>query len=151
MKILIYTFRSTLFIKMINKVVNKEIYILSKINNDLEKFYKIILINKPTFILGLAKTNKNYSQFEKYTFNKFGKDRVLIKNGIYKYKLYIPSGVTKLNFHINCNIINPSFCNLSAYKISSFLQREKLDTKLIFLHIREEDINKLNLIISILK
>jgi pyrrolidone-carboxylate peptidase len=129
-KLIVYTFRTFPEIEKLREIFG-EIFIFGKLKEDLKKFTKIIEIKKPKYILGVAK-GKSVSQLEKYAINKFGKIGVIDKNGVKKIKLYIPKELEK-NFKISTKATS-SFCNWTMYKIGNYLLKNKLKTKLMFVH-----------------
>ncbi|MEP7103382.1 MAG: hypothetical protein ABI721_01575 [Candidatus Dojkabacteria bacterium] len=69
--------------------------------------------------------------------NKFNQGKVN-RVGKESYDLFIP------NIKIQHGIPSDSFCNWTMYKISEFLEENKLDIKLSFIHLDIQDFNKLN-------
>jgi pyrrolidone-carboxylate peptidase len=105
-------------------------------NEDFDKFSKIILEEKPDFVLGIAKSPQDYSQFESIAINYFNKSKIS-KNGPEQHSLFTP--IFK-PIYISDKPTN-SFCNWTMYKISDLIKKEKLDTKLIFLHVKVSSID----------
>lgn len=128
--IIVYTFRTFPEIEKLKEIFG-EIFVFGKLKEDLEKFTKIIETKKPKYILGVAK-GKNVSQLEKYAINKFNKTSMIDKNGVEKIELYIPKELEK-DFKISAKPTS-SFCNWTMYKIGSYLLKNKLKTKLMFVH-----------------
>src|SRR3989339_613560 len=124
--ILTYTFRTCPFKDKLN-----EPFIFGKLKDVLKTFFEIIKKQKPELVIGIAKSNK--SVIEKYAINKFN-NGVINKKGKESYELHTNNLLPISNKPTN------SFCNWTAYKISELIEKEKLNTKLIFTHIKEKDL-----------
>lgn len=127
--ILVYTFRTCPFKDKLN-----EPFIFGKLKEDFKNFSEIIKKQKPELVIGIANNNK--SVIEQYAINKFNKG-IINKKGKELYELH-----TNNSLPIS-NKPTKSFCNWTAYKISELIEKEKLNTKLIFAHIKENDLAKI--------
>lgn len=136
---LVYTFRTFPFIDELHQIV-KDVFILSKIKNDLKSICLKIQTENPSIIIGIAKSETKISTIEKITINEFHKSGKVNKdldlNEIY---MDIPQ---KNIFKIN-DKPTKSFCNYSMFSIKTFLLQNKLDIPFIFIHVTEMDMNKL--------
>jgi signal recognition particle receptor subunit beta len=134
MKTLTYTFRTFPFKEKIPSA-----FVFGKLNEDFKMFSNKILIERPDLIVGIA-NNSNNSRFEKLTINRFNKIKKISRNGPDSFELNLPPNPS---FSISINTTD-SFCNWTTYKIKEFLKNNSLNTKLIFVHINEKDLNKLS-------
>ncbi|MFA6974251.1 MAG: hypothetical protein WC238_06005 [Parcubacteria group bacterium] len=136
--LLIYTFRTNPLIERV-RVVYPELFIFGKLKADLVVFKNKLIKEKPKLILGFAigKT----SQFEKIAVNRFNEKKI-VRDGAESFELFIPDNAFKSS-------IKPtgSFCNWTIYQLANFIAENKLDCKLIFVHVEEKDyLNLLELI-----
>jgi len=143
-KILVYTFRTFPYQEELKREVG-DVFVLGRLKEDLERFFRLILKEKPKIIVGVALADSDYSSFEPITINKFNKNTKIIKERKEEFSLFVPK-VKKTKFRISLRPTT-SFCNYSTYKIKSFLEKEKLKIALTFTHIREEDIKVLKKIL----
>ena len=135
-----YTFESNPFVKELADLFG-EIFIFKKLNSDFEKYKKEILKQRPDFIIGIAKSPRAFSYFDKNCFNQFGKNKKLIKEGKEKYNLFTP---INNDFKIIDNLTTKkSFCNWTMYKIKNFLEENNLETKLVFTHLKQKNLSKI--------
>lgn len=144
MKLLVYTFRTFPCIEELKKEFG-EIFILERLKDDLGIFFKLVLKEKPTMILGVALSGNNCSYFEPKTVNIFNKNKKIIKNRKEELSLFVPE-IRETNFKISLRSTS-SFCNYSMYLIKSFLEQEKLTIPFVFTHIKKEDIKSLKKIL----
>lgn len=128
--ILVYTFRTFPWIEEL-KTVFPEVFVFGKLNEDLEKFKQEIEIKKPKVILGLAQGR--YTRIETKAVNKFQVTKKIIKGGPEEYLLYTPEELKEL-FPFSKKTTD-SFCNWTMYKIQDYLVKNRLNTRLIFIHI----------------
>ena len=140
MNLQIYTFRTFPYKRELKSIFNNVI-ILDKIKDDLNKLCSKIQLEKPDLILGIAKSD-NISKIEKYAINQFHKNKKVLNIKNYKYILDIPNN---LPFIIN-NKPTDSFCNYSMFKIKYFLNSNNLNIPFTFVHITEQDLQKLIII-----
>lgn len=132
MEILVYTFRTNPFRYKIPGV-----FIFGKLKQDFDKFSKEIIEKKPEIILGISATKRS-SRFEKEAINQFNNNKKINKDGPNSIQLHIPKE-TKINI---ANRTYDSFCNWTAYKIAKLVEDEQLNTKVMFAHIQEKDLEK---------
>jgi hypothetical protein len=131
MKNLFYTFRTNPFKDDLKKEL-PNLIVLGNLKEDLQTIRDKLINEKLDFIIGFAKSNR--SCFEKIAVNNFN-NKNIAKGGKEEFSLFVP----RLNlFNTSVKPTN-SFCNWSMYKISGMIEKEKLDSKLIFVHFREED------------
>lgn len=137
MKILIYTFRTFPWIDELKELF-PEVFIFGKLNEDFEKFCEEIKVKQPDLIMGVARGRK--SVWESKTVNQFH-GRKIIKGGAEEYEMFIPN---EPSFPINQSP-RTTFCNWKAYKIKNFVARSNLNTKLCFVHTKENDLQRLKI------
>ncbi|MGD9276612.1 MAG: hypothetical protein PVJ67_05550 [Candidatus Pacearchaeota archaeon] len=135
MKKIIYTFRTNPFREELNKNF-KNLIVFGKLKEDLKKLRENLIREKPNFIIGCAKANR--SCIESIAINKFNNKNVS-KDGKEFYKLFVP----KTNLFSISKKGTSSFCNWTMYKISEIILEDNLDTKVIFIHFKEEDFERL--------
>ncbi|MBP7708317.1 hypothetical protein KA107_01415 [Candidatus Pacearchaeota archaeon] len=131
MKVLVYTFSTNKRQDELRAYFG-EIFILKKLKEDLEKFSKKILIEKPELVLGIG--NSERSRIESETINRFNKNKKIEKQGPEKYYLE----KIKVDLPVSTKTTD-SFCNWSAYKLSKFVEEHQLATKIAFLHLFNKD------------
>jgi len=131
---MIYTFRSIPFKRKMEKCF-LELFVFGKLNDDFKNFSDLILLKKPQFILGIA-NSKSTSKFEKFCINKFNKNKRIICGGKDRFELFVLD-LKQSKIKINSNP-SDSFCNWTMYKILDFINRNNLDTKLVFIHLNEK-------------
>jgi len=105
-------------------------FIFGPLKKDFEVFSKTILEVKPKYIIGFANISTK-SHIESLTVNKFGKKGRILSDGADSYALYLPK---RSQFAVSNKPTN-SFCNWTMYKIAELIEKEKLKTKLIFVHV----------------
>ncbi len=133
MKILYYTFRTCPFKDKI-----PDAFVFGKLKEDLIAFIEKIRSEKPDIIMGIAKSG-NSSYFERIAINQFNNAKKISKDGKEFYELSLPKNPI---FAVSNNSTD-SFCNWTAYKIADFLENNGLNTRLRFIHLREEDLGRL--------
>lgn len=131
---LIYTFRSTSFTEKLLET-NTRVFVFGRMKEDFEVLSKKILAEKPDFIVGIAGAQE--SRFESKAINQFNQTKKVAQDGM-----------PELNLHVPKNPIFPvaekatdSFCNWTAYKIAKLIKENKLDTKMMFAHVHNKDMN----------
>lgn len=137
-KTLIYTFKTFPYKKELKSIFN-DIIILDKIKNDLNKLYSKIQLEKPNLILGIAKSRNNISTIEKYTINKFHRNKKILNIKNSKFTL---NTLSNISFKVN-NKPTDSFCNYSMFNIKYFIDQNNLTIPFIFIHITKEDLKHL--------
>lgn len=138
-KILAYTFRTFPYRK---DLAFEELYVFGKLNEDIHRFCNVILTKKPNRILGFANSSQKYSTIEKYSINKFHRNKRVLNNTPEIYELNVPFELKKY-FHVR-TIPTKSFCNLSIFKIKHFLEENRLDIPFSFIHIVKTDLKYFN-------
>ncbi|MCK5022072.1 MAG: hypothetical protein KAR54_02390 [Candidatus Pacebacteria bacterium] len=138
-KILVFTFRTFPWTDdLIMEFGSLQIF--GKLKESIDIFCESILKTKPNLIIGVAKSEKDYSTFEKYTVNKFN-NGIIEKGGKNKFELDTPKKYSD-KFKIRKEPTK-SFCNYGMYKIKSFLNKNDLNIPFVFVHILQEDIKEL--------
>jgi pyrrolidone-carboxylate peptidase len=131
---MIYTFRTSPFKDELQKQF-KEVFIFGSLKKDFEEFKRKIAESKPKYIIGIAKTENN-SQFETTAINQFNSTKKINAEGKLEFNLHIP---TNNPFKISKKA-SDSFCNWTMYKIAQYIEENKLDTKIIFIHLNQLDL-----------
>jgi len=127
----------------------KDIFVFGALKKDLNTFETLVIKKKPRYIVGIAIVKRGISRFESVAINQFQGNKKCSSRGKKEYSLFMP--LTPSLFPVNKNH-SDSFCNWTMYKISEFLEKNQSDTKLIFIHLRPEDIGVCaNLVKFILK
>jgi len=137
-KTLVYTFKTFPYK---SDLPFKKVSVFGKLNDDIKSFCQGILIAKPNWIVGFAKSTEKYSTIEKYSINKFHGDKKVLDDAPDRYELNVPIGLEKF-FSVRTKPTK-SFCNLSMFKIKWFLEKNNLDIPLTFIHILQNDLKKL--------
>jgi hypothetical protein len=141
--VLLYTFRTNPF-KEDLKERFPGLFVFGKLNEDFDDFRKRIYKERPKLIIGCAKSDR--SCFEMKSINRFN-DGTIIKNGKVSFGLFVPS-IDAFDASLKPTT---SFCNWTMYKISDMISKDKLDSKLSFIHFRDEDYPKLVKSIELLR
>lgn len=139
-KMLVYTFRTFPYQNELRKEFD-DLFILGKLKEDLQRFFKLIREEKPILIMGVALADSKQSFFEPRTINKFHRIGKVTREGKEEFLLFVPDLQNKI-FKISRNP-SSTFCNYSMYKIKFFLEQEKLAVPLAVTHIKREDIKRL--------
>ncbi len=126
-QVAIFTFRSLAN----NYRLSNNVFIFGKLKEDLEKFFRIIESEKPNYILGIG--NSEITRLESQAINQFNQGKI-IAGGPNYYQLFVPH-----NGLIIADRPTSSFCNWTTYQIANFLERNSLETKLCFLHVKNQD------------
>lgn len=138
--ILVYSFVSNPFNDQLKEKF-KCFFVLNKLSEDLPRLKVEILARKPRYILGIANFRYKIPQFETLAINRFHKIRKVSKEGPPNYPIYVPN-LLQSPF---IRAIRPSdtFCNWTMYKVVEFIEQQELDIKLMFVHMREENVDGL--------
>lgn len=134
MKNLIYTFRSYPHTSALQSA-----FIFGPLNQDFERLKDEIYARKPKYIIGIARTT-DCSRIEPVTVNKFGKQKKIIVGGPDSYNLFLPS---QDKFKTS-DRFTTSFCNWTMYRISNFIEINKINSKVVFIHLNDTDLPLLN-------
>lgn len=131
--LLIYTFRTFPHQKLLEETFS-QIFIFSKLHQDLQQLEKILLATSPKQIIGIARS-ATASRYETQAINQFHGNRLILQTGPKSYPLHplsinLPPAASPTN----------SFCNWTAYHIAKFIVDHQLNTKLSFLHLSEADL-----------
>lgn len=132
MKVLLYSFDTS---KSKTLLDGENAYFIHKLKEDLKILSEQVLNDKPDLILGIAAFRR--SQIECFALNQFNKFKVSKNN---KKHIYNLETETFQKFFSNLNK-KPytTFCNWSSYKISEFVEDNKLNTKIAFIHVNLKD------------
>ncbi len=122
------------------------VFVLDSLKKDLLLLTEKIKEEKPDFILGVAKSNKNYSIIEQVAVNTFNKKGTIDKTGKKILYLNIPKNISSKFFLSKRS--TTSFCNYSMYKMQTFLEDEHLSIPFSFVHVLEKDISFLHLLVT---
>lgn len=133
---MIFTFRTNPFKEKLQSKYGK-VFVFGSLKKDLETFSAEVLKNKPQYIIGIA--HSNFSRFESKAINRFNRTKKINKKGKDEISLFIPQNNS---FKASTNTID-SFCNWTAYKIAQLIEENKLDTKIMFVHLGEKDLDAL--------
>ncbi|MFZ5955785.1 MAG: hypothetical protein ACOYT4_05145 [Nanoarchaeota archaeon] len=132
MDILAYTFRTNSFNKELKDYFH-DVFVFGKLKQDLVQFEKSILLKNPKLIIGIAKSDK--TRFEKIAINNFN-NKLIERSGKDSYNLFVPK-----IFDIS-KIPTNSFCNYTMYRISKFIDENKLQARFSFLHLNQKELDK---------
>lgn len=142
MSSMIYTFKTFPAIKELPG----NVFVFSKLKEDLLKFEQRLNTEKPDYILGIANT-KGQSRIEPLAINRFNDGKVLA-DGPDSLELYVPQ-----HYPAGFNIATKpthSFCNWTMYKVQNLLLENKYPSRLMFVHININDVNKIGDILQAL-
>ncbi len=134
--VIIYTFRTNPFKEKIIQL-NQNTFIFGKLKEDFKIISKRIREERPEYIIGIANF-PGKSKCESRAVNKFTKNKKIEKRGEESFNLFFPENAS---FEISKSV-SDSFCNWTMYKISKLIKDEKLNSKLIFVHLNEKDFQK---------
>lgn len=133
--VLFYTFKSFPF----KDVLPSNTFILGKLSSDIKDFQQTISKSQPELIIGVGAV-RDFSRFERIAINKFNKGKVS-RNLIEYYDLSFPeNGFENIKLSYKPT---KSFCNWSAFKLAEFIEQNKLDSRLSFVHINRRDKSEL--------
>lgn len=138
--ILTYTFYSNPFSSQLKEIFG-EVFVFHKISEDFPRLALEILKRKPQYILGVANFKYRIPQFEHTTINKFHKKGKVSKTGSDQYPLFLPD-LAGTPFRKSPRT-DDTFCNWTMYKVAHFLDQEKMNTKLMFVHMTDRYLNDL--------
>lgn len=124
---LIYTFRTLRFIDSLGE----NVFVFGKLREDFDQFREQVRAIRPIVILGIGSARQ--TQYEALAVNQYH-GKVLDMSGPSSFSLFIPPSELPVSYNGTT-----SFCNWTTYKIAQFLEREDLQTKLVFLHIAPHD------------
>ncbi len=130
---LIYTFRTYPYLDQINQE-SGDIFIFSKLKQDLAVFELILTQTKPAHVIGFADT-KQTSRAEPIAINRFN-NGLVEPNGPSTLHLYIPPHNT---FPLAAQPTH-SFCNWTMYKIQQHIDIHNLKTQHRFIHLNQGDL-----------
>lgn len=143
-EVLLYTFRTFPLIAEL-QAIDPDVFIFSKLKDDLETVKTRIASEKPRYVLGVAKVT-GPSRIESIAINRFNNGRI-VPTGADALDLYTPRDsplpTTGKSTH--------TFCNWTMYQIAYFLNENDYETKLMFAHINPKDMESLEHFISSLE
>ena len=134
--ILVYTFRTNPFRKKLKEHF-PDLFVFGSLKKDIQSFSTKIVQEKPEYILGIA--NEDSSRFETITVNKFSKEKKIDRKGDNLFELYTDK---RMPFPLSKNPTY-TFCNWTMYKLTQLIQENKLNARLMFTHLKQEDLPKL--------
>lgn len=131
-----YTFRTNKNITRIEES-GESLFVFGNLKQDLQKFFNILSKSTIDSIVGLAEI-KSVSRVESMAVNAFGKNKKICKSGPNSFAL----DLYKENIFKVSKSHTTSFCNWTMYKISEYIQNNKLLIKHSFIHYNKADIDK---------
>ncbi len=140
---MVYTFRTYRGIEKLRSVFG-EVVVLDQIKKDIEELCKRILEEKPGIVLGVAST-RGRSVFEPVAINNIH-GHSISKDGECELPLFVPSAVL---FTISTRS-TITFCNYSMYMIAEFIKKNGLETKIMFVHINQNDEDRLKILVAMI-
>ncbi len=133
---LVYTFRTNPFRKKLKEYF-PDLFIFGSLKKDIQSFSVKIIKEKPKYVLGIA--NEDSSRFETIAVNQFNKEKKIDRKGDNFFELHTDK---KMPFLLS-KTPTYTFCNWTIYKLTQLIQENKLDTRLMFAHLKQEDLPKL--------
>lgn len=136
-QILAYTFRTFPYKANLSFA---NIRVFGKLNDDINDFCEEVLSTKPDRIVGFAQSTGKFSTLERYTVNRFSRNKKVFHAAPDRYELDIPIELARI-----CRLrttSTTSFCNLSMFKIRHFLQENDLEIPFAFVHVFRSDLKK---------
>ena len=143
-KLLVYTFRTFPDICELKKQFDN-VFVLGTLKKDINLLCQKIIQNKPSFILGVAKSTSKDSYFEPLTINQFNKDKKVINHLNQAYDLYVPN-LQNTGFTLSKKPTT-TFCNYAMYKIECFLRKENMRIDHSFVHLSQDKIKELHILL----
>jgi len=113
-----------------------KVFVFNRLKEDLEVLSKKILSERPDFVVGITGA-RDISHFKSWAINQFNEKKVL-QNGEQHLDLHIPENPV---FLVSSEADN-TFSNYAAYKIANLIKENKLDTKMVFAHVKNKDMNE---------
>lgn len=138
MKVFAYTFRTSSFQDYLAESFGS-VFVFGKMREDFERLKLELKDQRPNLIIGFASSWNKYSYIESRALNRFNKTNVIERNGLTEFSLFLPS-IPKGQFKLNSKG-SDSFCNWAMYRISSFIEAEKFDSKHAFFHCHATDLD----------
>jgi hypothetical protein len=136
-KVMVYTFRTYKDADQLKRIFEVDVVVLGELKKDIENLCNRLLVEKPEYILGVAKSNRK-SVMETIAVNNIHGHKINQK-GLDRYELVVPSpGVFE-----PVNRTTNTFCNYSMYKIAEYIKQNRLETKLMFAHLNSKDLKKM--------
>jgi hypothetical protein len=132
---LLYTFRTAPFKEKLLEM-NTKIFVFGRLKEDFKILSKKILEERPDYVIGMAASNTT-SQFESNAINQFNNSKKIVHDGEKHLPLHIPENA----IFPTSQEASDTFCNWTAYKIAKLIQDNKLETKMVFTHIKHEDVD----------
>jgi len=133
-----YTFRTNKFVTEIERVLGQKVYVIDRPAKDFAKLLSAIDESGADLVVGIGIVRAK-SRWERFCYNQIGKNRIS-DDAPDRLSLENPSSKTPAfaGMTIDGKGMTFGFCNYVAFRIAS-------ETKLRngFLHLRKEDINKL--------
>lgn len=143
-EVLLYTFRTFPLIAEL-QAIDRDVFIFSKLKDDLEAIKTRIIAEKPRYVLGAAKVT-GLSRIESLAINRFNSGRIMTA-GADTLDLCIPRDSP----FPTAGEPTHTFCNWTMYQIAYFLKENGHETQLLFIHINSKDMEILEHFVSNLK
>ena len=139
---MVYTFRTYKDVAQLERIFGVKVPVLGELKKDIESLCTRLSMEKPEYILGVANT-RGKSVMETATVNNIHGHMINLL-GDESYNLYVPSP-TVFNLSIKTT---RTFCNYSMYKIAEYIRQNKLQSKLMFVHLNSKDLEKMRDLIN---
>lgn len=136
----IYTFSTNPYRDHL-KTLFDDVFVFRRLHDDFRQLAVDILKRKPRHVLGIAHFKYQIPRFEPTAINQFHKRGRITKTGPEKYPLFIPK-LEGTPFRTSATP-SDSFCNWTMYKIANFLAENNLQSKLMFVHMKERYLDSL--------
>lgn len=117
--------------------LSENVFIFSKLKENLEVLKQRIGSEQPKYLIGVA-ASSGLSRVEPVAINKFNQNPIN-KHGKAELNLFVPEGTP---FQPSKSPTY-SFCNWTMYKLQEEINDRGYHTKLIFFHIKVEELGKL--------
>lgn len=138
MAMLVYSFRTFKETEKLREIFG-DYFTFGPLKKGLHAFQQVILEQQPRYILGVA-ASRYESRFEPVAVNSFNNNS-LIRGGPSKLLLHTPL-LSEGPLRIAAKPTH-SFCNWTMYNLQYFILEHRLTTKLMFAHVKVQDIHYL--------
>lgn len=142
MTLLTYTFRTFPY----KDNLPSSTFVFGKLKADFICFQQKILAAQPNYIVGVAYTDED-SRFEPIALNAFGKNGIVSKGSAGQLDLYVPPFFDSFGFKL-AQRPTRTFCNWTMFKTAEFLSDNRLPAKLIFMHVRGQDVHSVKALLG---
>lgn len=132
-RIILYTFSHNPLLKEFEDFTP---FLFQQLRIDFITFSLLLEKTRPDLVIGFAHRNKP-SQFETRAINQFHTRGHVIKNGQEQYELdFPPQGYNSISI---AKGVTNSFCNWTAYKVSSISKTYGFHSQFVHLHAQDAD------------